>query len=180
MTRSAYLVIKVFCIVAFFGLCSCSTAKHPPLPLAQNVDLDRFMGDWYVIAVIPTFIEEDAYNSLESYELNEDGTIATTFTFNEGSFDGPLKKYTPKGFVVEGTGNAVWRMRFFWPFKTDYRIAYLNEDYSITIIGRQKRDYVWLMARKPEISQEKYAEMIALISGYGYDVQKVRKIPHEN
>ena len=39
------------------------------------VDLDRFMGDWYVIANIPTAIETEAYNAIESYRLDDDGTI---------------------------------------------------------------------------------------------------------
>ena len=42
----------------------------------ESVNLDRFMGEWYVIAHIPTFIEKNAFNAVESYELNKDGTIA--------------------------------------------------------------------------------------------------------
>ncbi|MGB5735066.1 MAG: lipocalin family protein, partial [Thiohalocapsa sp.] len=45
-----------------------------------KVDLERFMGDWYVVANIPTFVEKGAHNPVESYALNPDGTIATTFT----------------------------------------------------------------------------------------------------
>ena len=50
------------------------------MPVVDYVDLDRFMGDWYVIANIPTFLEKDAYNPLENYKLENDGTISTTFT----------------------------------------------------------------------------------------------------
>ena len=39
------------------------------MPGVKQVDLDRFMGDWYVIANIPTFIEKDAYNAIETYRL---------------------------------------------------------------------------------------------------------------
>ena len=78
------------------------------LKIVDNVDINKFMGDWYVIAHIPAFIEKNAYNAIESYALNNDGTIATTFTFNEGALDGPRKQYNPKGFVVNGTNNAEW------------------------------------------------------------------------
>ena len=67
-------------------LTACST--YEPLPAVDYVDLERFSGDWYVIANIPTFLEKGAHNAVETYELNEDGTIATTFTFRDGSFDG--------------------------------------------------------------------------------------------
>ena len=113
-----------------------------PIHTVNYVDLRRFMGDWYVIANIPTFIETDAFNAIESYRLDKDGTIATTFRFNKGSLDGPLKEYHPRGFIRDTQTNAVWGMQFIWPFKAEYRIVYLNEDYSVTVIGRTKRDYV--------------------------------------
>lgn len=40
-----------------------------PLDPVDHVDLSRFMGDWYVIAHIPTFLEKEAHNAVESYEL---------------------------------------------------------------------------------------------------------------
>ncbi len=148
-----------------------------PLATVDSVDLDRFMGDWYVIANIPTFIETEAYNAVESYALNPDGTVATTFTFRKGGFDGEEKRYEPKGFPDAGTGNAVWGMRFVWPIKADYRIVYLDEEYSITIIGRNKRDYVWLMAREPAIPDERYAALVQRIADMGYDIDNLRKVP---
>ena len=59
------------------------------------------MGDWYVIANIPTFMERGAHNAVESYALDADGTIATTFTFRDGSFEGKRKQYHPRGFVLD-------------------------------------------------------------------------------
>ena len=63
-------------------------AQQPELKTVDYVDLDRFMGDWYVIANIPTFLEKGAHNAVETYEMNDDGSIATTFVFRDGSFDG--------------------------------------------------------------------------------------------
>jgi apolipoprotein D and lipocalin family protein len=90
-----------------------------------------------VIASIPTFLEKDAYNALESYRLEADGTIATTFTFRAGAFDGEEKRYTPRGFVLDRSSNARWGMQFVWPIKADYRIVYLAPDYSQTVIARE-------------------------------------------
>jgi apolipoprotein D and lipocalin family protein len=158
-------------------LAGCRAGDHPPLALAQDVDLDRFMGDWYVIANIPTFIEKGAHNAVESYRRAEDGTIETTFTFRAGGFDGEQKRYTPRGFVRAGSGNAVWGMRFVWPFKADYRIAYVDPAYTQTVIGREARDYVWIMARTPQIPDADYARLLALLAGQGYDVGQIRRVP---
>lgn len=105
----------ILCSIVF--LWGCQTIR--PIHTVESVDLKRFMGDWYVIASIPTFIETDAYNAVESYKLAEDGTIATTFRFNKGGFDGPEKTYKPRGFIQDRQSNAVWGMQFIWPFKAE-------------------------------------------------------------
>lgn len=146
------------------------------IPTVQHVDLARFMGDWYVIASIPTFLEKDAFNAVESYRLNADGTIATTFSFNRGSFDGPKRTLKPRGWVRDDT-HAVWGMQFIWPIKAEYLIAHLDSQYSETIIARNARDYVWIMARTPSIPPEDYARLAATVGAMGYDPAKLRQVP---
>jgi apolipoprotein D and lipocalin family protein len=169
-TRNHWLVAS--CALLLGG---CTTA--PPMETVDHVDLERFMGDWYVIANIPTFIEKDAYNAVETYRLDDDGTVATTFTFRKGGFDGEKKEYTPRGFVLDDESNALWGMQFVWPFKGDYRIIYLDEDYSTTVIGRQKRDYVWLMARSPEPPEADYQRAVEAIREAGYDMDELQRVP---
>jgi apolipoprotein D and lipocalin family protein len=168
----------IFLVSTLLIVSGCQTMK--PIHTVDNVDLDRFMGDWYVIANIPTFIEKNAYNAIETYRLDKDGTVATTFRFNKGSFDGPVKEYHPRGFVSEDPSNAVWGMQFIWPFKTEYRIIYLNDDYTTTVIGRTKRDYVWIMARTPAMPEDEYAAILNFLKDQGYDLDKVQKVPQES
>ena len=85
--------------------------------------------------------------------------------------------HTPVGFVRDTGTNAVWGMRFIWPIKADYRIVYLADDYSKTVIGRNKRDFVWVMARTPQISEESYREIVELIASMGYDTDKLERVP---
>jgi apolipoprotein D and lipocalin family protein len=148
-----------------------------PLATVPYVELPRFMGAWYVIANIPTFIERDAYNAVERYALQPDGTIATTFTFNRGAADGPQKRYTPVGFVLDTSSNARWGMRFVWPVKADYRILYLTPDYSVTVVGRQARDYLWIMARTPRLDDAAWQAALAAARAAGYDISRVHKVP---
>jgi apolipoprotein D and lipocalin family protein len=157
-------------------LCACRTAA-PPLPVMPQVDVPRFMGDWYVIASIPTRAERDAYAAVESYRLDKDGRVLTTFTFHRGGFAGPLKRYTPVGFVTAGSNGAVWGMRFLWPFRADYRVMYVDGLYTQTLIGREKRDYAWLMARTPSLSPEDYQKLTTLLAAAGYDLRGLRRVP---
>ena len=87
----------IFISFLFFLICfSCEESmgekEFGELRTVDYVDLERFMGDWYVIANIPTFIEKGAVNAVESYELDSKGRINTTFTFRKGSSTGPEKK----------------------------------------------------------------------------------------
>jgi apolipoprotein D and lipocalin family protein len=172
---SVRLLNLTFMAMLLMLVSGCQTMK--PIHTVDYVDLNRFMGDWYVIANIPTFIEKDAYNAVESYRLDDDGTVATTFRFNKGSLDGPLKEYHPRGFIIDKKSNAVWGMQFIWPFKAEYRIIFLAADYSKTVIGRSKRDYVWIMAREPAISDEEYNAILDFLREQGYDIKKVQKVP---
>jgi apolipoprotein D and lipocalin family protein len=172
-TLKSILFLCAVCV----AITGCQSMSKQPLETVDYVDIERFMGDWYVIAHVPTFIDDNAYNAVESYSLNQDGTIATTFRFREGGFDGKLKTYYPKGFITDTDTNAVWGMQFVWPIKADYRIVHLAENYEQTIIGRTKRDYVWIMARTPQIPAEDYQAMMQQISEMGYDISEVKKIP---
>ncbi|MGQ9843861.1 MAG: lipocalin family protein [Spirochaetota bacterium] len=158
-------------------LLACSSV--PTVKTVENVDIQRFMGKWYVIANIPTFVERGAHNAIESYKLNEDGSIDTTFTFNKDSFDGPVKQYNPKGFIINTKTNAEWGMQFVWPIKAEYLIIYLDDDYTTTVIGRSKKDYVWIMARTPVISDSQYNAILNFLKDIGYDISKIKRVPHK-
>ena len=71
--RNLIMGIFLSCLLGCAGIQS-------PLATVSYVDLERFMGDWYVIASIPTFVEKGAHNAVEKYALNADGSIQTVGT----------------------------------------------------------------------------------------------------
>lgn len=176
--RKRKLFAIVLGVVALAAVAVTVTAREKdPIPPVAQVDLPRFMGDWYVIAHIPTFVERDSYDAIEGYAIRDDGKIQTTFRQRKGSHDAPLKTMSPVGTVRPDTGNAIWGMQFVWPIKAEYVIVYLDENYTQTIIGRSARDYVWVMARTPSISDADYAAHVERLRTLGYDVSKLRKVP---
>ena len=159
-------------------LAACAGGPPPLQAIDRRVDLERFMGDWYVVASIPIFLEEGAHDAVESYRLSPEGVIETTYTFRKGSFDAPLKTFTPKGFVENTQTNAEWGMQFVWPFRATYLVIYLDEAYQRTIIGVPSRRWVWLMSRTPDVPAEEYAAMLEAVAAAGYDPALLQKIPH--
>lgn len=161
--------------VGLFGT-SCSSNDTRPLPRPPSVDVPRFMGDWYVIAHIPSRPEREAFDAVESYALRPDGRIQTTFTYRKGSFDAPQKSMHPIGRVEKEGNGAVWGMQF-WPIQAEYIIAWLADDYGQTIVARSKRDYVWYMTRTPQVSESDYQQAVQRIEAMGYDTRKLRRVP---
>ena len=163
-------------------LAGCATDGPPPLEaLDRRIDLERFMGDWYVIGFIPIampfFSEADAHNGVESYRLADDGTIETTYTFRDGAFDGPERRFTPKGWVHDEETNTEWRMQFVWPFKAAYLIVHLDPDYQQSIVGVPDRSNVWILSRVPELSDADYQRLLDHAAELGYDPSQIRRVP---
>lgn len=173
MTRWFVHMRNVFLLLAPIAGCG----SQPPVPRAPHVEVSRFMGPWYVIAVIPTRPERDAVNAVETYTLAADGSIITHFRYRDGESPAKVKEIHATGFVRPDTNNAVWGMQFIWPIKAQYVISWLDPSYQRVIVARDKRDYVWIMARTPTIDDKDYAALTARVAAMGYDLSRLRKVP---
>ena len=176
--RRFFLLAGIAALVLQVG-CASNPYADRPITTVDYVDLERFSGEWYVIANIPTFLERKAYNAIEAYAVRDADTVETTFSFNKGSPDGKRKRYTPVATVRPNTGNAVWGMQFIWPFKLEYRVLWLDDDYTVTVIGRSKRDYVWVMARAPQLDPATRATVMAFLAAEGYDLEAIQDVPQQ-
>ena len=156
--------------------CDWNSGKMEKLKTVEYVDIERFMGDWYVISNIPTFIEKRATNAIENSRLNNKREIETTFSFHQDSPQGDKKIYKPKGFIKNKKTNAEWRMQFLWPFKMPFMIIDLDENYNYTVIGVPNRKYVWIMSRRPSLDSSIYNTIIDKLKDVGYDVKQIKKV----
>ena len=95
-----------------------------PLPTAESVNIDRFMGRWYVHGYTPIIVDKNAHNAIEHYRLDADKKIQTTYQFRDGGFAAEINTLTPVGWVDEKVdSNAKWRMQFIFgllPRTTSY------------------------------------------------------------
>lgn len=173
--KRAGLLVTILGLVSLVG-CREAVAQAPLQPV-PHVDLPRYMGSWYVVASIPTRFERNSYNPVETYRLDSDGRICTSFRFHDGGFEGPVKKIHSVATVDSDTGNAEWRVHLLWILREQYIVAWLASDYSRVIVARDARDYTWLMARTPYIAPAEYKDMLRRLRAMGYDLSKLRKSP---
>lgn len=149
-----------------------------PLKTVDHVDLQKFMGPWYVIANIPTFIEKGANNAVETYTWNaKENRVDVDFRFNADSPTGKLKTYPQKAFIYNTVTNAEWRIQMVWPLKFAYLVIGLDTNYQYTVIGVPSRNYVWIMARTPHMDEALLTQIIANLKNVGYDTSKIERVP---
>lgn len=159
--------------LAFTG----SALAAPAIRPVSSIDLTRYMGRWYVIASIPTRFERGGHNPVETYKLNPDGTVCTWFRLRPDSFNAPVKLLHSTASVVPDSGNGEWKVHFFGIFRAQYLVGWLRPDYSQVLVVRDARDYLWYMARTPQVSGADYQAMLARAKAMGYDISKIEKAP---
>ena len=125
--------IGVICIIMSL-LTSCSTKRS--FEISQQVDIDRFVKKWYVIAGRFTIFEEGAHNPVELYTWSKNkDRIDIDFSFLKDSFDGEKKTIEQKAWIFDKKSNAHWKVRPIWPLKLDYYIIAHDEKYSWSAVG---------------------------------------------
>jgi apolipoprotein D and lipocalin family protein len=152
---------------------SASSGQKPPLETVPSVDLQKYMGTWYEIASFPQKFQKGCHCTTAAYEMTDKGYVRVINTCRKDSADGKPKTASGKAFVVEGTGNAKLKVQFFWPFRGDYWIIDLADDYSYAVVGAPNRDYLWILARTPRMDETLYREIVARCAAKAFDVSRL-------
>jgi apolipoprotein D and lipocalin family protein len=161
-----------------FSVCGCSTAPKPaPLHTVAHVDLNRYLGNWYVIANVPYFLENGKVASYDTYSMRKDGGMNNIFTFRKGSFTAPEKSWHGVAWVVNKESNAEWKVRFLWPFTSTYLVLELDPDYRWAVVATPGHKLLWVLARGRSLDDATYAKILQRIAAQGYDVKLVKKVP---
>jgi len=141
-----------------------------------HVDLQKYMGKWYVIAAIPTEFDKEWNYMNEIYTLKKDGKVEMETTyFPEGSTKQGIEK--AKGFPDKESKNVKWKVQYVWPFKSDYLIEDVDAEYTHAIVGHPEKKFLYIMNRTGRMDEETYIRLLTHCGKKGYDLTKLRKIP---
>jgi apolipoprotein D and lipocalin family protein len=149
--------------------------KNKPV---QKVDIVSFAGKWYSLFSIPTVMDKNWQETTETYVIHPDGYFAVFTTYKLIGME-ERKYIRSKLFVVRGTGNAEMKAQFVWPFKADYWVIEVADDYSYVVIGHPKHKFLIIMSRKPSISETLLSEIISRCEQRGYDTSKLVSQEHK-
>ena len=167
------IIVAGLAFAGMLGLVSSVAAQNKPLATVPSVDLQKYMGKWYEIASFPQRFQKGCHCTTADYEMTDKGYVRVINTCRRDSPEGKVTVANGKAFIVEGTGNAKLRVQFFWPFRGDYWIIDLAEDYSYAVVGEPGRDYLWILARTPRMDEALYQAVVGRCAEKGFDINRL-------
>lgn len=169
--------IFLSCLVCAALFCACSTtqknAHQEALAVVPSVDLKKYAGTWYEIARYPNRFQKDCYATSVTYTLRQDGAVDVVNRCRTGSINGKERSIHGKAWSVDPATNAKLKVRFFWPFRGDYWIIQLDENYRYAVVGHPQKKYLWILSRTPAMDAATYSGILQRLKEQGYDPAKL-------
>lgn len=140
----------------------------------KSVDLQKYLGRWYQIAYYPnSFQPKDCGLTVADYSLDAKGKIIVNNICYADKAGKVIKKQAQgKAYTVDKS-NAKLKVSFFWPFKGDYWIVKLGENYSYSVVSDPKQKYLWILARNPVMDKATYQEITNFLKANGWDTARL-------
>jgi lipocalin len=157
--------------------------KHPLIEMSRPIDLEKFMGRWYVVAGIPSYFEKGQMNSIEDYHFNEKKQRVEIAFRMQSSPTAKPTKVLQRGTVSNKATKTRWSLSpkfgVYLPLGLAYLVIECAEDYSACIVGVPDRAYLWIMARSPTIDESTLQGLVDKSVRCGYDASKIVRIAHD-
>lgn len=160
-TRSA--LVGMLCL----ALVSCTGIPDGVEPVT-GFDQSRYLGTWYEIARLDHSFERGLSDVTATYDLNPDGSIKV---LNRGfnAEEGAWREAKGVARFMGSSDIAHLKVSFFGPFYGSYIVFELGEDYDYAFVSGFNRDYLWLLAREPQITSELRNHFIETMMALDFD-----------
>lgn len=163
-------------VVAISSQSATAASGNPYLPTVAKVDLQRYMGVWHEIARLEQHFQKNCIGSSAEYSLRDDGEV-TVINRCVDSRDGSMREAKGRAWSVDPTDNSKLKVSFFWPFRGDYWIIELGENYQYSVVGTPNRKYLWILAREPVMDGAIYSGIIERLRKHGFSVDNLINRP---
>ncbi len=165
-------IVIALAIMALGLVAHRANASTTNVQTVPSVDLTKFLGKWYEIAVIPYFFERNCTGTNANYALRADGKIDVHNICNKKSLDGKLSEARGVA-VVANNNNAKLKVSFFGPIYANYWIIDLGKNYEYAVTANPNRKYLWILSRTPRMDENTYQEIVSRAAQQGFDVSKL-------
>ena len=143
------------------------SVKTDPMP---DFNLERYLGEWHEIARLENWFERGLSRVLARYDLREDGSISVV---NSG-YDvrtGERKEVCAR--AVAGDAPNHLKVYFVPLVYGRYEVAFLDENYTRAVVSGGSLNYLWLLARSPQLKDDELQPMLHCAEKLGYDTSRL-------
>lgn len=176
-------VKKFIAILSIAAIAAIQAVAQTKLEAVPSIDLNKYVGKWYEIAKYPNkFQKQCVANTTANYTLKQNGRIEVK---NECLLkDGKNDTATGEAKIDDKKSNSKLKVRFapgalsWLPFVwANYWVIDLDADYQYAVIGEPKREYFWVLSRKPTMDDATYQNILRRAETMGFNPAKVEKSP---
>lgn len=138
----------------------------------EDFELNRYLGKWYEIARLDHSFERDLEAVTAEYSMRDDGGIRV---INSGRNIETQKSQQAEGraYFVEDPNLGYLKVSFFGPFFGSYVVFELDKNYQYAFVAGNTKNYLWLLARTPEVSEELINKFTSRASQLGFDTDQL-------
>ena len=164
-------------ILGCLMITSCFSVPDGVVPV-KNFELDRYLGRWYEIARLDHSFERGLEAVSADYSLRDDGGIKV---INSGRNTETRLQDQAEGraYFVEDSTVGHFKVSFFGPFFGSYVIFELDQqDYQYAFVAGNTTNYLWLLARTPEVSDGLMNQFRSSAEELGFNLEDLILVKH--
>jgi apolipoprotein D and lipocalin family protein len=170
--------IKIIKLILFLILLSGCTSLPEDIKPIIGFELDRYLGTWYEIARLDHSFERGLSKVTADYSMREDGGVRV---INRG-YNAEKNKWNEaegKAYFVDGPNIGKLKVSFFGPFYGGYNILALDkENYQYSLVAGPGLNYLWILARTPDLDQSIIIELVKKAKSLGFPVKDLMYVSH--
>lgn len=167
-------------IPAFLILLSACTGHPKAVEPVAGFEARRYEGLWYEIMRLDHRFERGLTNVTATYDIRDDGTVGV---LNRG-FDREDCRWREVDGTAAFRGKptvASLSVTFFWPFAGGYHVFALDrQNYDYAMVSGPTTGYLWILARRPDLSAEVRRDLIAKARARGFPVDELIPVDHSD
>ncbi|WP_295753918.1 lipocalin family protein [Undibacterium sp.] len=164
LARTALLLISS--AVFILSLSACASGKQAPLATVSSVDLARYQGKWYEVALLPNRFQAMCVADTQAEYRPKGEAIEVINRCRK--IDGSIEIAEGIAKVVPASGNSKLRVSFFRPFYGNYWILDLDPNYQWVLVGEPGRKYGWVLSRTAVLPAATFNTILDKAASLGY------------
>ncbi len=168
--RRQYWVLPALLFLLF----SCSGKRAIDSPV-KEVDMHRFLGEWYELAALR--IEEKDPCTCYALAYQEMRRAGMRVVKRCRDRKGNWVYDKGKAWIIYKDGIAVLQSEYQWPLKGELYFLELDSNYRYAMLGNAGRTTLRILSRTKEMDPEIMEKLLDRAEAMGYDRSAIRPIP---